>query len=112
VWKLAGRWAGSAWEGTGISPQGSDMALVELPLLRVREVAIHHVDLGIGYEFEDLPAEYVRLEMRRMEMLWKARQPMGLTPLPNRALELEPPQRMAWLMGRVTVDGLAPADIY
>jgi len=45
-------------------------------------------------------------------MLWAARQPMGMTPLPDRALAAPPPQRLAWLMGRAAIDGLAPAAIY
>ena len=60
----------------------------------------------------DLPPPYVRLELRWMEMLWRARQPMGLTTLPPAALALAPPVRLAWLMGRTTVEGLAPAEIF
>ena len=112
IWKLEGRWAASNWQGKGITPNGGEVAVRDLPFLRIREVAIHHIDLDIGYGFEDLPAEYLRLELGRMEMLWKARQPMGLTPLPSVALALAPPQRLAWLMGRTVVDGLDPASIY
>ena len=104
-------WAESSWEGRGVGPLG-ELPLTDMPFLRMREVAIHHVDLGIGYGFADLPAEYVRLEFRRMEMLWRARQPMGMTPLPTAAYALPPPERLAWLMGRLEVDGLAPAAIF
>jgi maleylpyruvate isomerase len=91
---------------------GAVVACHELPFRRWREVSVHHVDLGIGMGFEDLPSEYLRRELRLMEMLWNSRQPMGLTGLPARALELAPPQRLAWLMGRTVVEGLAPAGIY
>lgn len=111
IWNLEQRWAESSWEGRGVGPAG-EIPLVDLPFLRVREVAVHHVDLGIGYEFTDLPTTYVRLELRRMEMLWKARQPMGMTPLPEAAVRVEPTLRLAWLMGRAEIDGLRPAAIY
>ena len=111
IWSLEQRWAESSWTGRGVGPAG-EIPLVELPFLRIREVAVHHVDLGIGYEFMDLPTTYVRLELRRMEMLWKARQPMGMTPLPAAAASAEPALRLAWLMGRAEIDGLRPAGIY
>ena len=108
---LEGRYAESDWDGAGRGPLG-EIPLVDLPFFRMREVAIHHVDLDIGYEFADLPSVYVRLELRRMEMMWQARQPMGLTPLPPAALELAPPARVAWLMGRIEVPGLKPANVW
>ena len=72
-----------------------------LPFRRWREIEIHHADLGFGYTFADMPADFVRLELRRMEMQWKARQPMGLTPLPDAVLQLPEHERLAWLMGRI-----------
>ena len=104
-------WSMPDWSGTGAS-MGGDVPIADLPFLRIREVAIHHADLGLGYTFDDLPDAYLREELRRMEMLWAARQPMGMTPLPDRALAVPPPQRLAWLMGRAAIDGLAPAAIY
>ncbi len=109
---LEARWASMpTWEGVGTSMAG-EVAIDDLPFLRVREVAIHHVDLGVGYTFDDLPGAYLSEELRRMEMLWAARQPMGLTQLPPLALEASPAVRLAWLTGRSTIDGLEPAGIY
>ena len=34
-----------------------------VPLRRWAEVELHHVDLGIGYELEDLPAEFTEREI-------------------------------------------------
>ena len=34
-----------------------------VPFRRWIEVELHHVDLGIGYELEDLPAEFVEREI-------------------------------------------------
>ncbi len=82
-----------------------------LPLLRQREVEIHRVDLGLGYRLDDLPADYVRRDLRLMVMLWRARKPMGLTTLPEAALHTSPARRLGWLMGRVEIDGLGPAGI-
>lgn len=112
IWALEARWATSHWDGSGIAPSGAVVPITDLPFLRLREVAIHHVDLDIGVEFPDLDAEYVRLEVGRLEMLWAARQPMGMTPLPDAALALDPPWRLAWLTGRLDVDGLDPADVF
>jgi maleylpyruvate isomerase len=112
IWQLEGRWANSAWQGRGLMGNGAEMPIAELPLLRVREVEIHHIDLGIGATFAELPDDYLRLELRRMEMLWAARQPMGMTPLPAEALATPPPERLAWLMGRATIDGLPAAEVF
>jgi len=108
---LEAGWAGSPFEGEGEGPVGR-VPIADLPFMRLREVAVHHVDLDIGYEFEDLPADYVRLELRRMEMLWKARQPMGMTPLPEAALAVPSATRLAWLLGRTEIAGLEPAAIF
>jgi hypothetical protein len=44
-------------------------------------------------------------------MLWASRKPMGMTDLPPRALSVPPHQRVAWLLGRAEIEGLAPAGI-
>jgi maleylpyruvate isomerase len=111
IWALERCWATSSWHGTGMAARGV-VAIDDLPFLRMREVAIHHVDLDIGYELDDLPGDYLRLELRRMEMLWRARQPMGTTGLPPAALAAPPPQRLGWLMGRVAIEGLEPAGVF
>jgi len=109
---LEARWASMpTWNGVGAS-MGGEVAISDLPFLRLREVAIHHADLGIGFTFDDLPAAYLREELRRMEMLWASRQPMGMTALPPLALAASPPDRLAWLTGRSMIDGLDPAGVY
>ncbi len=109
---LEAAWAASDWTGYGRRTLGSQTQIGQLPFLRVREVAIHHVDLGLGYTFADLDRLYLRLELSRLAMSWQARQPMGMTPLPDAALALDPPTRLAWLLGRAEVDGLDPAGIF
>jgi len=51
------------WDGYGTSVGGTTMACREMPFLRRREVEIHHVDLGLGYEISDWPADYVAAEL-------------------------------------------------
>lgn len=99
------------WSGT-VQMLPGERATAQVPLLRQREVEVHRVDLGLGHEFSDMPADYVRRDLRLMAMLWTARKPMGMTTLPDAALELDPPTRLAWLMGRVDVPGLDPAGLF
>jgi maleylpyruvate isomerase len=98
-------WSGSAYTTTGERPKDT------VPEMRRREVEIHHADLGLGYGFADLPADFVRFESKRLTMLWQARQPMGLTDLPEAVLRLPEHERLAWLFGRRVVDDVAPAGI-
>ena len=105
-WETTTDWSGTASMMAGTRP------VHLLPLLRQREVEVHRADLGLGYGFDDMPGEYVRKDLRLMEMLWRARKPMGLTPLPSAALRLAPPIRLAWMMGRAEIEGLPPADLF
>lgn len=108
IWKLETTWSAfGAWDGA--SRNGDELEPVaEIPMRRWREVDIHHVDLGIGYAFGDCPADFVRLELRRLEMLWSARRPMGMTNLPDRVLQASPADRLAWFYGRIDIDGVSP----
>jgi len=99
------------WAGTATT-LGGDRPAHLLPLLRQREVEIHRIDLGLGATFADLPSDYVRRDLRVLQMLWTARQPMGLTPLPGAVLACAPADRLAWLLGRTTIDGTPPAKIF
>ncbi len=100
----------SDWESTAHAVSG-ERPMTMLPMLRQREVELHRIDLGLGYEFAALPTDYVRRELRVLEMIWKARQPMGLTQLPAAALALAPTDRLAWFTGRTEPDGLEPAAV-
>lgn len=105
------RWASTTdWSGTAQMLSGSRPHHL-LPLLRQREVEVHRTDLGLGYGFGDMPNDYVRRDLRLMEMLWRSRKPMGLTPLPEAALRLPPAIRLAWMVGRIDVDDLPPANL-
>jgi maleylpyruvate isomerase len=99
-------WGGTVQGITGERPKQM------LPALRRREVELHRIDLGIGYGFADLPHDFVRTDSHLLEMLWKARQPMGLTPLPESVLAVPEYQRLAWLSGRLQIDGVGPARVF
>jgi hypothetical protein len=51
----------------------------------------------------------VREELVLQEMRWNARRPMGLSGLPPEALRTPPADRLAWLLGRGSIDGMGPA---
>ncbi|MFG3185478.1 maleylpyruvate isomerase family mycothiol-dependent enzyme [Streptomyces nigra] len=50
------------WSRTVELRNGVTDAAARLPFRRWIEVELHHVDLGIGYELEDLPAEFLERE--------------------------------------------------
>ena len=109
VYELEGAWAGAsatAWQGTGKNSAGAVLAMHDLPFLRWREVVVHLADLDVGIGHDQWPAAYVRMELERQKMAWAASHPMGLTQLPAAANALDERTRVAWLLGRVEVEGL------
>ena len=99
------------WSGRGSMIAG-EISIGDLPVRRRGEVEIHRVDLGLGYGFSDWPADFLRSELNRQTGVWASRKPMGFADLPPAALALGPAARYAWLIGRLDVDGLAPAGIF
>lgn len=106
-----GRATEQGWQGTWRSPAVGERPLFELAFRRWREVEVHHADLGLpGFDIDDWSSRYVAEELRIRTMEWTSRQPMGLTTLPQAALRLAPAVRLAWLLGRVTPEGLDPVQ--
>lgn len=101
----------TAWSGTGRMIAG-DVPIGSLPFLRRREVLVHHVDLGLGFEAEQWPIDYVRDELTKLGKLWASRRPMGLTTLPDVLLAEPEHRRVLWLMGRIDVPGLERCTIF
>jgi hypothetical protein len=91
---------------------GSRVAIHELVLMRWRETEIHHADLEIGFTWRDWAPLFVRYDLDRLVMSWRARKPMGLTVLPDEIQQLEPNLRLAWFYGRHRVEGVAHPDPY
>ena len=87
----AAGWPGRHLLGTDRWPTTSS------PLRRLREVEVHHVDLGLGYRPADWPEAYVVWEL-----------PLVLAELPERLRRPEDThQLLAWLIGRAeTPEGL------
>jgi maleylpyruvate isomerase len=113
IWQLEQTWSTQTrWDGRSREAQGHEIPVTDLPFMRWREVEVHRADLGIGYEPSDWPAEYVRLDLRSLEMRWNARRPMGMTGLPQAALDAPPHQRLAWLLGRTSIGDLEPAGVF
>ena len=85
----------AVWEGFGVGLSGQPAALRKIPFRRWKEVEIHHVDLDLGYEPEDWPAEFVSVALADT-----------LNDLPPRILSVS--QRaslLAWLTGRRDAPG-------
>jgi maleylpyruvate isomerase len=97
--------------GRGRTLRG-EIPINELPWRRWREVDVHHADLGLDYTYDDWPDDFVRRELPGFVTIWKSRRPMGVTDLPEAVLALTPQRRLAWMFGRIQLDGVAPADVY
>ncbi len=111
--ELEACWAGltaEGWMGQGETAAGP-VAVADLPFRRWRETTVHHTDLGLCHGWAVWPVDYVRLDLQRSTMVWDSRQPMGLTGLPSAALAVPENHRLAWLMGRADIDGLASAGL-
>lgn len=115
---LEAAWAATTevgWAGSGQSPSGL-AAVADMPIRRWKEVVVHQSDLGPvsgrSYGWADWPSDFVRRDLQRMTAVWASRKPMGLTTLPAEALAVDDGTRLAWLLGRTSIEGLAAADIY
>ncbi|MFL6142887.1 MAG: maleylpyruvate isomerase N-terminal domain-containing protein [Labedaea sp.] len=92
VWSRSARagWPNSHFLGTDkFTTSGS-------PLRRLREVEVHHVDLGLGFEPSDWSDLYTGWELRH-----------SLNRLPQRLSPADARRVLAWLTGRAAL----PADL-
>jgi maleylpyruvate isomerase len=117
IYALEGAWASATpttWTGFGVKSHagGGRVAITDLILMRWCESEVHLADLNHGYSFENWDTTFVRFELERQLMIWNSRKSMGLTVLPEAATKLSPNQRLAWLLGRIAVDGLPVVDAY
>lgn len=115
IYELEGTMARAreAWYGFGRLVSGVEVPITDLPLRRRREVEVHVGDLGLtewgAVGADSWADDYVRDDLSVLTMQWKARGSMGLTDLP---VATRPPrERLAWLLGRSTIDGVAPAGL-
>ena len=117
IYALEGAWASATpttWTGFGIKSHagGGRVAITDLILMRWCETEVHSSDLNLDYSFESWDSTFVRFELERQLMIWNSRKSMGLTVLPEAAAKLSPNHRLAWLLGRIAVDGLPVVDAY
>lgn len=113
TWALEAAWVATTaegWQGRGRLTSGAVIPVREVVFRRWREVEVHHSDLDCGFSWSDWSGAYVRQDLDHQSMLWTSRQPMGRSKLPGAALRLEPGARLAWLLGRLDVDGLPAPD--
>jgi hypothetical protein len=107
--------AREGWYGSARMVSGIEVPVTDLPLRRWREVEVHMGDLGLAelqcVGPDSWSLDYVRHDLSVMTMQWKSRGSMGLTDLPSQIRTQLPTVRLGWLMGRVTIDGLAPAGL-
>ncbi|MEU3350597.1 maleylpyruvate isomerase family mycothiol-dependent enzyme [Streptomyces sp. NPDC037389] len=95
------------WNRTVTLRNGVTDTAANVPFRRLIEVELHHVDLGIGYDLEDLPAGFTA---REIDFL--AKRFSGHPDIP--ALRLVSADGGTWTSGRaegepLTVTGTAPA---
>ncbi|MFF5443765.1 maleylpyruvate isomerase family mycothiol-dependent enzyme [Streptomyces sp. NPDC012888] len=69
------------WSRTVELRNGVKDSAARIPFRRLVEVELHHVDLGIGYELEDLPAAFTAREVEFLADRWA-----GLPEVPPTAL--------------------------
>jgi maleylpyruvate isomerase len=93
VW---GEMTPEAWLGHGLNANGEIWPCATMPLHRWREVELHHVDLGLGYQPSDWPDAYVDRELA-----------ISLALLPERLDPAGQRQVLAWLVGRAKSPGEA-----
>ena len=117
IYALEAAWASATettWMGHGIKSHGdgSRVFIHELLLFRWCETEVHHADLDLGFTWRDWSPQFVRYDLDRRLMAWRARKPMGLTVLPEEIQRLEPNLRLAWFYGRHRVEGVPAPDPY
>ncbi|MEZ5116840.1 MAG: maleylpyruvate isomerase family mycothiol-dependent enzyme [Candidatus Nanopelagicales bacterium] len=81
---------------------GASLEAAEIPVLRRREVEIHHVDLDVGYSPDDWPDDFVHLSMELLAPQARASRDVGVR-------ELVDSGGWAWQVGHGTTDLHGPA---
>jgi maleylpyruvate isomerase len=61
-----------AWSATVKLLSGVEFPAAELPLRRLVEVELHHVDLGAGYSWHDWPEPFAQLDLGEPMRSWRA----------------------------------------
>ncbi|MCH6159663.1 maleylpyruvate isomerase family mycothiol-dependent enzyme [Streptomyces marispadix] len=119
----------SDWERTVELRNGVTDRAYSLPFRRWIEVELHHVDLGVGYAMDDLPAAFIERELANMARRFAGHPGIGV-PVELRTedgvswrtgaaedgtaktvvVAGSPTALVAWLTGRSTGTGLSARD--
>jgi maleylpyruvate isomerase len=84
-----------AWGRYTRAVSGTLVVMEALPFSRWREVEVHHVDLGLGFGFEDWPEAFVAREL-----------PRALDTVPDRLADPSARRQLcAWLLDRASEPG-------
>lgn len=117
--------AESDWERTVELRNGVTDRAARLPFRRWVEVALHHVDLGIGHELEDLPPDFTEREIDFLTERFRGHPDVPATRLRTGdgrswttggtgdvpvTVEGTPADLMGWLAGRRDGSGLTVKD--
>ncbi|MEU6260620.1 maleylpyruvate isomerase family mycothiol-dependent enzyme [Streptomyces sp. NPDC047043] len=112
------------WSRTVELRNGVTDSASRVPFRRWAEVELHHVDLGIGYELEDLPAEFTEREIDFLAARFSGHPDVPPTRLtdgtrawrtgreatePEIAVTGSAPELLGWLAGRRDGSGLSVA---
>jgi maleylpyruvate isomerase len=60
----------AAWEAEVSWPSGVSRTADQIVVARLNEVEVHHVDLGLGYSFDDVPAELREVLLTYVTTRW------------------------------------------
>ena len=93
------------WSGRGRTLI-AEIPIVEIPLRRWREAEIYHGDLDIGFEVEDWDPAFVSRDLEEQRRRYV--ETVG-SPVPAAAQDLAAGLELAWLYGRVSIEGLGDA---
>jgi maleylpyruvate isomerase len=83
-----------AWDRLGRAVGGGTHTMRRVIVSRIREVELHHVDLGLGYEPTDWPEDFARSELDRA--------------LAHMTEHVDPAVFLGWLSGRGPAPDLPP----
>ncbi|MEW9531202.1 maleylpyruvate isomerase family mycothiol-dependent enzyme [Microbispora sp. NPDC049125] len=112
----------AAWSATVVAMRPPEHTAWYIPIRRIREVEVHHADLGAGYGWPDWPDSYVRRELYDSVLSWPrelstvseivCEEPGGGEPIVWRGLGAGPAvhgaprELLAWLTGRSAGEGV------
>jgi maleylpyruvate isomerase len=108
-----------AWSAEVVWPSGTTRTAEQIVAARLNEVEVHHVDLGLGYTFDDVPAEIREVLLTYVTSRWPEDFPVvlecsdstwssGRRPGDARIVTGGSAALLSWALGRSTLSGDVP----